>query len=214
MSLHGTCIYFTKLTIHPEYSINSILYQRGIYPEEDFHAVRKYDINVLVTIDSEVKSYIRKIIAQLHKWLVGGKISKLVVAIVSKNTGDVIELWQFDVSILFKDSTATSATASSPHSAAANAADEKPLEQIQKEIQAIIRQITASVTFLPVLDAGQCTFNVQVYADSDAQVPTEWADSAAKEVKNAEKVQLRSFATDTHEISTLVAYRLGGDDDA
>lgn len=103
------------------------------------------------------------------------------------------------------------------HSEGTLASDGKPQEgksqeEVQKEIQAIIRQITASITFLPVLDAGQCTFNVQVYADADALVPTEWADSAAKEVKNAEKVQLRSFSTDTHEIGTLVAYRLGDDD--
>lgn len=172
--------------------------------------MRKYDLNVLVTVDSEVKAYIRKIIGQLHKWLVGGKISKLVVAIVAKETGEVIELWQFDVSVLFKD-TAGAGTGTNTNSNT-TADPEKSREQTQKEIQAIIRQITASVTFLPVLDAGQCTFNVQVYADTDAQVPAEWADSAAKEVKNAEHVQLRSFSTDAHEISTLVAYRLGGDD--
>ena len=40
---------------------------------------------------------------------------------------------------------------------------EKTEKEIQEEIQAIFRQITASVTFLPVLD-GDCTFNVLVYA--------------------------------------------------
>jgi mitotic spindle assembly checkpoint protein MAD2 len=49
-----------------EYSINSILYQRGIYPSEDFQVVRKYDLNMLVTTDSEVKAYIKKIMGQLH----------------------------------------------------------------------------------------------------------------------------------------------------
>ncbi|CDO57810.1 similar to Saccharomyces cerevisiae YJL030W MAD2 Component of the spindle-assembly checkpoint complex [Geotrichum candidum] len=188
-----------------EYSINSILYQRGIYPPEDFQLVKKYNLNVLITIDAEVKSYIRKIIGQLHKWLVSGKISKLVVAIVSKASGEVIELWQFDVSVLQQPE--SSATAASVASEAV-----KPLEQIQKEIQAIIRQITASITFLPVLDAGQCTFNVQVYADASAQVPAEWADSDAKEIKNGEQVQLRSFSTDDYEVSTLVAYKLGVDE--
>lgn len=188
-----------------EYSINSILYQRGIYPPEDFQLVKKYNLNVLITIDAEVKSYIRKIIGQLHKWLVSGKISKLVVAIVSKASGEVIELWQFDVSVLQQPE--SSATAASVASKAV-----KPLEQIQKEIQAIIRQITASITFLPVLDAGQCTFNVQVYADASAQVPAEWADSDAKEIKNGEQVQLRSFSTDDYEVSTLVAYKLGVDE--
>ena len=134
------------------------------------------------------------------------------MAIVSKASGEVIELWQFDVSVLTKPGTADSSAQATLSSESTVASDGKSQEEVQKEIQAIIRQITASITFLPVLDAGQCTFNVQVYADSDAQVPVEWADSAAKEIKNAEKVQLRSFSTDSHEIGTLVAYRLGDDD--
>ena len=54
---------------------------------------------------------------------------------------------------------------------------------------------------------GNCTFNVLVYAEADSDVPLEWGDSDAKEVKNAEKVQLRSFSTNSHRIDTLVSYR-------
>jgi mitotic spindle assembly checkpoint protein MAD2 len=36
--------------------------------------------------------------SQLDKWMVGGKISKLVVVITSKDTGEHVERWQFDVS--------------------------------------------------------------------------------------------------------------------
>lgn len=84
---------------------------------------------------------------------------------------------------------------------------EKTETDIQEEIQAIFRQITASVTFLPVLD-GNCTFNVLVYADADSDVPIEWGDSDAKEIRNAEKVQLRSFSTSSHKVDTMVSYRL------
>ncbi len=35
--------------------------------------------------------------SQLNKWMVGGKISKLVVVITDKETGDHVERWQFDV---------------------------------------------------------------------------------------------------------------------
>lgn len=34
---------------------------------------------------------------QLHKWMTGGKISKLVVVITSKETGEHVERWQFNV---------------------------------------------------------------------------------------------------------------------
>ena len=84
---------------------------------------------------------------------------------------------------------------------------EKSETEIQQEIQSLFRQITASVTFLPMLD-GNCTFNVLVYADADSEVPLEWGDSDAKEVKNAEKVMLRSFSTNSHKIDTVVSYRL------
>lgn len=54
---------------------------------------------------------------------------------------------------------------------------------------------------------GNCTFNVLVYADADSEVPLEWGDSDAKEIKNGEKVQLRSFSTSNHRVDTLVSYR-------
>jgi mitotic spindle assembly checkpoint protein MAD2 len=89
---------------------------------------------------------------------------------------------------------------------------EKTEAEIHAEIQAIIRQITASVTFLPMLE-GRCTFNVLVYADPDANVPDEeWVDSDAREVKNAENVKLRSFSTMNHKIDTMVSYRLDAEE--
>ena len=84
---------------------------------------------------------------------------------------------------------------------------QKSEKEIQQEIQAIFRQVTASVTFLPQLDAGNCTFNVLVYADADSEVPIEWGESDAKEIENGEKVQLRSFSTTNHRVDTLVSYR-------
>lgn len=85
---------------------------------------------------------------------------------------------------------------------------EKTEAEIQSEIAAIFRQITASITFLPQLN-GDCTFNVLVYADADSDVPVEWGDSDAKEIANGEHVQLRGFSTTSHRVDTLVSYRLG-----
>ena len=87
-----------------EYSINTILFQRGVYPAEDFSPVKKYGLNMLVTSDDQVKAYIKKIMSQLNKWMTGGKISKLVVVITSKETGDNVERWQFDVQMFGKGS--------------------------------------------------------------------------------------------------------------
>ena len=59
---------------------------------------------MLVSSDDQVKAYIKKIMSQLDKWMVGGKISKLVVVITSKDTGEHMERWQFDVQIFNKGS--------------------------------------------------------------------------------------------------------------
>ncbi|EED12203.1 mitotic spindle checkpoint protein (Mad2), putative [Talaromyces stipitatus ATCC 10500] len=195
-----------------EYSINSILYQRGVYPAEDFSPVKKYGLNMLVSSDDQVRAYIKKIMSQLNKWMIGGKISKLVVVITSKETGEHVERWQFDVQIFKQAASARktggiTSTTDKENAAADEPTQEKTEAQIQQEIQAIFRQITASVTFLPVLD-GNCTFNVLVYADADSDVPVEWGDSDAKEITNGEKVQLRSFSTNNHRVDTLVSYRL------
>jgi len=109
--------------------------------------------------------------------------------------------------ILLNASTAQLTKPTPPSDATPPSAPEKSEKEIQSEIQSIFRQITASVTFLPQLDAGNCTFNVLVYADADSEVPMEWGDSDAREIENGEKVQLRSFSTSSHRVDTLVSYR-------
>ncbi|KAG9243018.1 mitotic spindle assembly checkpoint protein MAD2 [Calycina marina] len=197
-----------------EYSINTILYQRGVYPAEDFTPVKKYGLTMLVSQDDQVKAYIKKIMIQLREWMIGGKISRLVVVITSKDTGENVERWQFDVQVLSKPSKKSSSKKTSDKENAQPSEDavappaEKTEAELQVQIQSVFRQITASVTFLPELD-GNCTFNVLVYADADSEVPMEWGDSDAREIQNAEKVQLRSFSTNSHKVDTLVSYRMG-----
>jgi mitotic spindle assembly checkpoint protein MAD2 len=55
-----------------------------------------------VSNDDQVKAYIKKIMSQLNRWMTNGKISKLVVVITSKETGEHVERWQFDVQIFNK----------------------------------------------------------------------------------------------------------------
>lgn len=178
---------------------------------------------MLVSADDQVKAYIKKIMSQLDRWMQHGKISKLVIVITDKDTGEHVERWQFDVQIFNtsrpKKSKSTAAATNQanensvppPPSSASNTASPDPSKteaEIQAEIAALFRQITASVTFLPQL-AGDCTFNVLVYADADSEVPVEWGDSDAKEIVNGERVQLRGFSTTSHRVETLVSYRLG-----
>lgn len=64
--------------------------------------MKKYGLNMLVSSDDQVKAYIKKIMTQLNEWMIGGKISKLVVVITDKDTGEHVERWQFDVQIFNK----------------------------------------------------------------------------------------------------------------
>ena len=130
-------------------------------------------------------------------------MSKLVMAILSQETRQVLERWQFDIQpTSIPSSNTTTTTTSSP----------KTPQEIQMEIQAILRQITASTTFLPILTTP-CTFNLLVYADRDAHVPVDWCDSDPLFVKQGkeEQVKLRSFSTGVHQVDAMVAYHLDKD---
>lgn len=182
-----------------EFAIHSILFQRGIYPSEDFITVRKYDLPMLVSADDEVKAYIGKIMAQVKKWIYGGRLSKLVVVIINKATTDSIERWEFSLDT----------------SEDGEQEIVKSREDIQKEIQAIIRQITASVSYLPFLRDDEYTFNVLVYTDPSYQtknIPCEWADTHGdgKMIQGeADSVKFSTFHTNLHNVGTAVSYKLG-----
>ncbi|KAG0199871.1 Mitotic spindle checkpoint component mad2 [Mortierella sp. GBA30] len=202
-----------------EYCINSLLFQRGIYAPEHFKVTKKYGLSMLVTTSVEVKSHMREILKQVEAWLMACKVEKLILAIKSKETMSVLERWQFDIQNT-KDfvaqehystgPSATSSTIPSSPSQPKKQTPEKSEQEIQSEIQAILRQITASVTFLPMLDE-KCTWTILCQTELDAEVPATWSDADPHLVHNAEQVRLRSFSTNIHKVDAMVAYRLHDD---
>ena len=79
------------------YSINSILYQRGIYPPESFRRVNKYGLTMLVTADDGLSAYLGNVLSQLTEWLNAGTVQKLVVVVSGQQSGEALERWVFDV---------------------------------------------------------------------------------------------------------------------
>lgn len=79
------------------YGINSILYQRGIYPPEQFERAQKYGLTLLTTSDVQLKGYINGILGQLREWLIQKTVQKVVLVLTGTTTGEVMEQWQFDV---------------------------------------------------------------------------------------------------------------------
>ncbi len=49
-----------KHTFVYTYYLNRILFQRGVYPADDFHMVKKYGQTVLVTQDLALENYLEK----------------------------------------------------------------------------------------------------------------------------------------------------------
>ena len=92
-------------------------------------------------------------------------MQKLVLVITSKDSGETLERWVFDLQT----------------DKSVGPADrvDKSDKEIQSEIAAIQRQITASVTFLPLNDEP-CVFDLLVYTDDDLQVPTKWETSVRR----------------------------------
>ena len=177
------------------YAVNSILFQRGIYPQEDFETQKKYGLAMLVNKDPKIRDYLKKIVTQVENWLMRGDIQQLVVVITGIESKQVLERWVFDVQT---DKSALEANA---------APREKSLKEIKGEIAGIIRQITASVTFLPFFEE-RCSFELLVYTDQNAEVPLSWETSDPKLITNSQEVRLRSFSTKIHQVDTMVSYKV------
>ena len=190
------------------YSINNILYQRGIYPPETFARVAKYGLTMLVTKDDGLKTYLAQVLEQLSAWLTGGEVQKLVLVITGASTGEVLERWAFNV----EHDKEVRAAVKGGGGADAAPTRSKSEKEITKEIQAIVRQITASVTFLPLLEEP-CTFDLLVYADKEATVPITWEESDPRFIADSTEVRMRSFTTKIHKVDTMVAYKSRMEDD-
>eukprot|EP00698_Gefionella_okellyi_P006306 TRINITY_DN15688_c0_g1_i1.p1 TRINITY_DN15688_c0_g1~~TRINITY_DN15688_c0_g1_i1.p1 ORF type:complete len:218 (+),score=25.60 TRINITY_DN15688_c0_g1_i1:46-654(+) len=176
------------------YSINNILYQRGIYPPDSFSKVSKYGLGMMVSTDEGLTKYLGQVLTQLSSWLLEGSVQKLVVVITSAESGEVLERWGFDIE-------------ADKDLGPGGVARPKSEKEITTEIQGISRQITASVSFLPLLQEA-CTFDLLVYTDNEVSVPQAWEESDPKYITGqSEEVRLRSFTTTVHKVDTMVAYR-------
>jgi mitotic spindle assembly checkpoint protein MAD2 len=177
------------------YAVNSIIFQRGLYPSDTFKRVSKYGLTILVSSDDGLNAYITQVMSQLHRWLMTNDVEKLVLVISGADSQQTLERWVFNIETSDIENI-------DPDKPRAN----KPEKEIANEIASIIRQITASVTYLPLLEEA-CTFDLLVYTRKSADVPKEWEDSDPKYISNSTDVSLRSFTTKVHKVDAMVSYR-------
>nr|SVE75704.1 EOG090X04TT [Daphnia hispanica] len=79
------------------YSLNSILYQRGVFPEESFIPTQHYGLTMYMSKMPEIKKYTDEILPHLKQWLTEGKIKKLVLALCDVNSKEPLECWEFRI---------------------------------------------------------------------------------------------------------------------
>lgn len=94
----------------------------------------------------------KNVLSQIKDWLEERKVHKLVVVLASVETKETLERWEFNVEYESDDK----------ENASYNNKTDKDEKKIKQEIREVIRQITASVTFLPLLDCI-CSFDVLIY---------------------------------------------------
>lgn len=182
------------------YGINSILYQRGLYPSNSFIQREKYGLPLLVTTSPELKRYLDVVLNQMRKFLETKNVHKIVIVILRIDTREPVERWQFDVDLDKEHEN------NNTENTLVERDERKILKEIQEGIRGVIRQITASVTFLPTLE-GSHSFDILLYTDKDVELPnSEWSDTNAKLINNGQHVQLRGFTTHVHKVEPIVSY--------
>lgn len=83
----------------------------------------------------------------------------------------------------------------------------KSQKAIQDKFHLVIRQITATVTFSPLLEAF-CSFDLPIYPNKDLVVPEKWEESRPQFIANSEQVHLHSFMMTIHKVNSMVAYKI------
>ena len=115
-----------------------------------FSRKQEYGLTLLVSTDPEVNKFLENVLSQIKDWLEMRKIKKLVMVLNSVETKETLERWEFKIeNEVGEDGKAVDNAVK----------DEK---KIKGEIRDVIRQIVASVTFLPLLDC-LCSFDILIY---------------------------------------------------
>ena len=145
--------------------------------------------------------------SQMESWLTDGDVQRLALVVSGIDSGETLERWQFNVSVddgkdgegveisnVGNDENKSHNVMKENVGKTATKMGKKTVKEVHDEIQAIIRQITASVTFLPLLNEP-CSFDLLIYTNTTAVVPKKWADSDPCYIMKSQEVKLRSFTT-------------------
>ncbi|XP_050342950.1 mitotic spindle assembly checkpoint protein MAD2A [Nymphalis io] len=181
------------------FAINSVLFQRGLYPPETFKAAQQYGITLLLSEDPQIKNFLTNLLTQSEEWILNKKVSKLSLVILNVANKEILECWDFNVQYEEGDVALSKEKNETVGS--------KDLKKIQQEIRDVMLQVAATISYLPFLDC-RCSFDVLVHAKTDCDIPEKWAEAEPVTIVNAQNVQLKTFSTSLHKMETVVSYKL------
>ncbi|CAH7671173.1 DNA-binding protein [Phakopsora pachyrhizi] len=197
------------------YCFNTILSVRKLYDDYQFRFEKRYEIYLPLLIDDSLKIYLKSFTTQLKPWLEDGRVSRIVLVIISKETRETVERWQFEI----RPSSSSSSSSSSDESSSdlntklkeSDRIRTKVLVRSDREMQAevlqILRQIFSSVTFMPILQPDQYLFKILSYVDKGLDVPDGWMVSDAHLISaNSEQVPIHGLTTSVHSLTSTVTY--------
>ncbi|KAJ8865765.1 hypothetical protein PR048_033287 [Dryococelus australis] len=173
------------------FAINSVLYQRGVYGPKSFNMVKEFGLPVLVTIDERLKQYLSKVLDTMKAWITDKKLRVVCLFIKDKTNEETVESWEFV--IRYRDGDANEGK------------DGVDLAVVQKEIRKVLRQISSSITYLPLLDSA-VAFELKAYTSHEV-VPEICRESEPDEIKNVQRVKLSKIDTGYHNVDTVVSYK-------
>ena len=162
----------------------AILCARGVYSEQFFQRKRYRHISVQVCQQQELSEYIRTAVERCVPLILGGQLSKFVVAI-KKRSGEVLESYGFSFLHAKDDGS----------SQASEDVDNKPLEETQVKALLKINRLREELDSL----SGELCFRIYYAATDDAKCSAKLSDCDASAAEVAEggrqRVQVRPIHT-------------------
>jgi len=153
------------------------------------------------------------VLNQMKDWLLDEKVQKISMVITNISTKEALERWDFNVKYEAGSESPTDLQELKDTKVAKNGKvndvtknGNKELKVIQNEIRDVLRQICSTVSFLPLLDC-LCAFDLHIYTNRDCEVPEKWNETAPCVITNSQELQLRTFSTSLHHMSTVVSYK-------
>lgn len=150
--------------------------------------------------DEKICTFLENVLRQAEEWMSMNMLDRISLIVTNVHSKETLECWDFKVQPEVEEA----AENTDPN---APAASTKDMKRIQQEIGSVMRQISATVSYLPLLDCI-CSFDILIHTLKECDVPEKWNETEAVFIQNAQAVQLRSFTTGLHKVDTVVNYKM------